>query len=80
MTKPTDRTIGAFARQWEADLAIAWLREQGLHPADLQVFSHASTGAGADQVYRVTVPEGEAAAAVALLEAQGYGKNVVPTR
>lgn len=70
------KTIGAFVKQWEADLAIALLRENGLHPADLQPFAHAGLGLG--EAFGVMVPEEEADAAVALLEENGYGQNVVP--
>lgn len=74
------RTIGAFVKQWEADLAIGLLREHGFHPPDLRTFSHVTHGVGAGQAYCVTVPEAEADAAVVLLEELGYGKNVVPDR
>ena len=69
------KTIGTFGRQWEADLAIALLRENGLHPADLRTTAHA-TFAGGESAYYVAVPEDEAREAISLLKAQGYGRNV----
>ena len=74
------KTVGSFVKQWEADLAIALLRGNGLHPDDLRTFSHVTHGVGAGQEYCVTIPETEAEAAVALLEAEGYGKSAVPNR
>lgn len=73
------KTIGTFGKQWDADLAIAVLSQNGLHPDDLRTASHV-TIAGAEQAYYVTVPESEAEAAVALLKANGYEKNVTPGR
>lgn len=71
------RTVASFGRQWEADLAIAFLRENDLHPGDLQTFSHA-TLAGAEGSYYVVVPTGEAAAARTLLADNGYGNHLAP--
>lgn len=73
------KAIGTFGKQWEADLAIALLKENALHPADLQTFSHA-TLAGAEQAYHVSVPEGEVQEAVALLKAHGHEQNVSTDR
>lgn len=58
-------------------MALAQLRENGLHPGDLQTVSHA-TLAGAEASYYVVVPAGEAAAARALLDDNGYGKHLAP--
>ena len=71
------QTVASFGRQWEADLAIAFLRENGLHPGDLQIFSHA-TLAGAEAAYYVVVPAGEAEAARTLLAGNGYGNHLAP--
>ena len=71
-----NKTVATFGTQWEADLAIVLLRQNGLHPDDLATSPHV-TFAGADQTYRVTVPEGETEDATELLEAQGYDGNVI---
>lgn len=46
----------------EADLVIATLRNAGLHPVELDTFSHFSL-AGADVSYHIKVPTPEVSAA-----------------
>ena len=69
-------TVATFRTPWEADLAIVLLRENGLHPDELEISPHV-TFAGADQTYRVRLPEGEMEDAAELLEARGYDRNVI---
>lgn len=72
-------TIASFPTSWEADIAIAMLRENGLHPFDLQSASHIKI-AGAEQVYYITIPDFEAEAAAEYLISNGCGNNVISTR
>jgi hypothetical protein len=65
-----------FRQTMGSGLGAELLREHGLHPGDLQTFSHA-TMAGAEAAYYVVVPGGEAASAQALLKVNGYERHVV---
>lgn len=70
------KTVGSFGRLWEADLAVALLPENGLHPDDLLTSLRAGLG-GAEAFFYVVVPETETAAAIQLLKGNGYERNIV---
>jgi hypothetical protein len=53
----------------EADMLIAFMRSAGLHPLDLNMWSHYSLG-GADVSFYIKVPTGELSEAQDLLK--GY--------
>ncbi len=69
MLKP----ICKFQTQWEAGLAIAFLRQNGFHPIDLEVWPHIGF-AGVEQTYSVKIPEHEFVEAAELLRKSGYEK------
>ena len=69
------KTIGSFGRMWEADLAIALLRDNEFHPDDLLTFSRTGLG-GAESFFYVVVPDTEVQAAVQVLKDNGYGQNI----
>ncbi len=62
-----------FQTQWEANLAIAFLRQNGFHPIDLEIWPHI-TFAGAGQTYAVKIPEHEYGKATDLSKQSGYEK------
>ena len=62
-----------FQTQWEANLAIAFLRQNGFHPIDLEVWPHI-TFAGAEQTYSVKIPEHEYEEAAEVSRKSGYEK------
>ena len=59
----------------EANLLIAAMRSEGLHPLDLETASHFSL-AGADVSFHVQVPTGELAAVAEFLRAYDESKQV----
>ena len=62
-----------FQTQWEVNLAIAFPRQNGFHPIDLEVWPHI-TFAGAEQTYSVKIPEYEFEEAAELSRRSGYEK------
>jgi len=62
-----------FQTQWEANLAIAFLRQNGFHPIDLAVWPHIAF-AGAKQTYSVKILEREFEQAAELSRTSGYEK------
>jgi hypothetical protein len=67
------KIIFKFRTQWEANLAIAFLRQNGFHPIDLEVWPYI-TFAGAEQAYSVKIPEQEYEEAAELSRRGGYDK------
>jgi len=71
-------TIVRTARtEIEADLIIAILRSNGLHPLDLRTASNFSFG-GADISYKVEVPTAEAKEAKEFLQALDNPTHILP--
>jgi hypothetical protein len=70
-----NKTIGSWAAQWEADLVISLLQENGFHPSDLETSPNLII-AGPEHFYRVSVPEDEAEDVRAFLRENGYEKNL----
>ena len=70
------KTICVFGRQWEADLAIALLRDRGFHPAAPAVSPHITFG-GTDITYQVKLPEEEVSTARNVLSEGGYRRHIM---
>ena len=62
MNTPAFTVVRTTRTLIEADLLIATLRNAGLHPVDLDTFSHFSL-AGTDVAYHIKVPTAEASGA-----------------
>ena len=73
------QTVATSQTEWEAHLIIILLRQNGLHPEDLQTSPHISF-AGPDQTYAVRLPAVEMDAAAELLNARGHSRNVEAER
>ncbi len=68
--------ICSSVRQFEADLIIVALRENGFNPLDLSTSPHVQL-AGCDQAYYVELPDSEAEEAREFLKQNGHEKDLV---
>ena len=68
--------IAAFETQWKADLTIAMLRENGLHPFDLSIAPNVFYY-GAEHSYFVTIPDEELKEAIGLIISNGDEKYLL---